>query len=104
MDWTRRSARCIMRAMLVPALHLCRRTAMTSPDGAGSRGPAQEPWSYTEFVARYDAIAIERGGWRFEHDRTDEQLRGRYQRSPETYPTLASFAEGLFVWDQRVNL
>jgi hypothetical protein len=64
----------------------------------------QEPWDHARFVAAYNRLADERGGWHFEGDRAEEDLRARYLRSPETYPDLAAFTEGLFIWDQRVNL
>ena len=66
---------------------------------------AQEPWDYERFVAIYNAIALDRAGWRYEADgRTPDELGERYRSSPATYPTLRDFAEGLFIWEQRLNL
>jgi hypothetical protein len=67
--------------------------------------PAQEPWDYGRFLEAYNRIAIERGGWRYEADgRTPEELRQRYLKYAEHTPTIEVFAEGLFGWDQRLNL
>lgn len=66
---------------------------------------AQEPWDYERFVAIYNAIASDRGGWHYEPDgRTPGEMSERYRRSPVTYPTLRAFAEGLFIWEQRLNV
>jgi hypothetical protein len=65
----------------------------------------QEPWDYERMVRIYNRLAEERGGWHLEEqERTPQELKARYEKSPETYPDLPSFAEGLFIWDQRVNL
>ncbi|HEU0299266.1 MAG TPA: hypothetical protein VFR37_07430 [Longimicrobium sp.] len=67
--------------------------------------PVQEPWDYDRFLETYNRIAIERGGWRYEADgRTPEELGQRYLYYPEYYPTIEVFAEGLFGWDQRLDL
>jgi hypothetical protein len=71
---------------------------------AGEEPAAQEPWDYDRFVAAYNALAEERGGWHYEADVAPEVLAARYANSPATYPTIAAFAEGLFIWEQRVNL
>lgn len=74
------------------------------PD-SGPSAVGQEPWDYDRFVETYNRIAKARGGWRFEADgRTPEELRRRYHAYPEHYPTIDAFAEGLFGWDQRLNL
>jgi hypothetical protein len=65
----------------------------------------QEPWDYGRMVRIYNRLAEERGGWHLEEqERPAEELRRRYENSPETYPDLLSFADGLFTWDQRVDL
>lgn len=64
----------------------------------------QEPWDFVRMIEIYDRLADERGGWHFEHDRTEEVLRARYLGSPDGFPDLQHFAEGLFIWDQRLNL
>jgi len=76
-----------------------------APDAARDSPEVQEAWEYDRFVAIYNRIAEEQGGWHYEADgRTPEEMRARYERSPGTYPTIAKFAEGLFIWEQRVNL
>jgi hypothetical protein len=64
----------------------------------------QEPWDFEAFVALYDARAEAAGGWRYDGDVGEATLRARYLASPETYPTLDAFAEGLFIWEQRLDL
>lgn len=67
--------------------------------------PQQEPWDYDQFLETYNRIANARGGWRFGADgRTPDELRRRYLAYPQDAPTIESFAEGLFTWDQGLNL
>jgi hypothetical protein len=76
------------------------------PVGACDHDAAgQEPWDHERFLETYNRIAKARGGWRFEaNGRTPEELRRRYQRYPQDTPTIESFAEGLFMWDQMYSL
>jgi hypothetical protein len=64
----------------------------------------QQPWSYETFVASYNRFGTERGGWQWDENIPKEELERRYIHSPETYPTIEAFAEGLFIWEQRVNI
>lgn len=67
--------------------------------------PPQEPWDYARFVDTYNAVAMARGGWYYEPDgRTEDEMRERYHRGPRHFPDIETFAEGLFTWDQRLNL
>ncbi|HEY9843499.1 MAG TPA: hypothetical protein V6D23_23715 [Candidatus Obscuribacterales bacterium] len=65
----------------------------------------QEEWDYLKFLTEYDALADARGGWHYEADgRTPEEHAAEYASSPEIYPTIYDFAEGLFIWEQRLNI
>lgn len=61
---------------------------------------AREAWSLDRFVARYNAVADERGGWYFE--KTPANVRRVEQDWAVTKTaTIAEFAEAWFRFDQR---
>jgi hypothetical protein len=63
----------------------------------------QEPWSYETFLAIYNRIAEERGGWHYDGNIPEAELEQRY-RQGQYWSTVEEFAEGLFIWEQRVNI
>jgi hypothetical protein len=81
---------------------------MPTDDAAGPEAPApraQEPWDYARFVGIYNRIAKERSGWFHEpRGNTEEALRARYHAFPWAFPDVETFADGLYVWDQNINL
>jgi hypothetical protein len=81
---------------------------MPTDDAAGPDAPepgTQEPWDYARFVEIYNRIARERSGWFYEpRDNTAEALGARYHAYPWAFPDLETFAEGLYVWEQNINL
>jgi hypothetical protein len=75
-----------------------------APDRDAARR-TQEPWDHARFVEIYNRFAKERGGWFYEADgRTEDEMGARYRYYPEVYPDLKTFADGLFIWEQRLNL
>jgi ligand-binding SRPBCC domain-containing protein len=64
----------------------------------------QEPWNFQRLVEHYNRLADERGGWHYDGSTPEAELQTRYSKSPRTYPTMEAFAEGLFIWEQRVNI
>jgi hypothetical protein len=49
-------------------------------------------------------MAEEQGGWHYEGDTPAAELERRYRSSPASWPDIQTFASGLFIWEQRVNL
>jgi len=63
---------------------------------------AREPWDYEAFVRCYDAIALERSGWKFDRSGpSPENLRGWYD-STGMWDSLCDFALTRFQLDQQI--
>jgi hypothetical protein len=84
---------------------MCRPPQCPSPFPRATVNADQEPWDYERFLETCNGFATARGSWYYEADgRTAEELRERYHRSPREFPDIRTFAEGLFIWDQGLNL
>ena len=65
-------------------------------------GSPREPWDFDRFVAHYNEIARERGGWVWPGEIAAEKLQGWYG-SGAVWNGLREFALARYELDQEVN-
>ena len=65
---------------------------------------AREPWDYETFIRHYDAIARERGGWRFDREgyTPPEKLEAWYREGGALFDSLYDFAHARFTLEQQM--